>query len=142
MSSLALALAATLVVSPAAAQPAPPNVDLPIRFARGTHQRTVSNAVYPGRRHVYTLRARAGQTIAVRIASRQDDAVFVINGTTAEFRNIGGGADAIILVPLTGRDNSGVRAWRGRLPAAGQYAILVMATGEALSTYRLTVRLR
>lgn len=99
-----------------------------VRFPRGGTTATLKNSVVRGTRDRYTLGARAGQQMSVRITSVERNAVFTIytpDGGTLE--GAGEGQDAA--------------NWSGKLPAGGDYVIEVGGTrGNATYTLKVTVR--
>lgn len=99
-----------------------------VRFARGRTTATFKNSVVRGTRDRYTLGARAGQKMSVRITSVERNAVFTIytpDGGTLE--GAGEGQDA--------------SKWSGELPSSGDYVIEVGGTrGNATYTLKVTVR--
>lgn len=95
---------------------------VPIAFAPGTFSATVAGKAALGFGDTYTLRARAGQTLALRVSSQRGTAVggvIVLHGNTLV-------ADAKL-------------RWTGKLPANGEYAISVEGATDSLVPYRLTV---
>lgn len=99
-----------------------------VRFARGRTTATLKNSVVRGTQDRYTLEARAGQKMNVRITSLERNAVFTIYtpaGRTLE--GAGEGQDA--------------RNWSGKLPESGDYLIEVGGT-RGNATYTLTVSVR
>lgn len=97
-----------------------------VRFPRGGTTATLKNSVVRGTRDRYTLGARAGQKMSVRITSVENNAVFDIytpqGGTLA-----GEGEDST--------------DWSGTLPEDGDYIIEVGGTrGNATYTLEVTIR--
>ena len=81
-------------------------------------------------RHVYLLRARAGQTVTVRITARgRGDAVFSIRKPDGEHVD---------------EDRSVETEWSGELPETGDYRISVFNPTQfrGLTRYTLEVRMR
>ncbi len=103
--------------------PAQSNRTMRIRFARGRSTKVIEDAVVRGTRDRYLLRARAGQTLIVRITSLEDNAVFDIHApgrrTLAEETT----------------------DWSGELPRSGDYVIVVGGT-RGNASYRLEVTVR
>jgi hypothetical protein len=122
MRRAAILLAALAVAAPALAQ-------TPIRFARGASSAVIEGSVLRGERATYSLAARAGQTMTLRIASPEENAVFQLHGPGAG-------------QPLPGAaEGDDARSWQGRLPADGTYLIVVGAT-RGNASYRLEVAVR
>jgi hypothetical protein len=97
-----------------------------VRFPRGGTTATLKNSVVRGTRDRYTLGARAGQKMSVRITSVENNAVFVI------YTPDGG--------TLLGEAEESTD-WRGTLPQDGDYVIEVGGTrGNATYTLKVTVR--
>ncbi len=99
-----------------------------VRFARGRSSATIKNAVVRGDRDRYLVGAKARQRITVRIRSFENNAVFQIQGPNGRFlRGAEEGQDAT--------------RWSGKLPAGGNYAIVVGGTrGNATYTLDIAVR--
>jgi hypothetical protein len=100
-----------------------------IRFQRGKSTAVIENAVVRGDRDRYLLGARAGQSMSVRITSLERNAVFTVYRPGGQ-RALAGteeGKDAV--------------RWSGRLPATGDYEILVGGT-RGNASYTLTVSIR
>jgi hypothetical protein len=99
-----------------------------IIFAKGKHSRTLSNAVIRGDEDVYIAGARAGQKMTVNITSVEKNAVFFIEKPGGGYlKNAGEGDDQT--------------AWKGTLPANGDYKITVAGT-RGNATYKLSVTIR
>ncbi|MGG5820728.1 hypothetical protein [Falsiroseomonas sp. HW251] len=117
-------LAALLLPVAALAQPAP----VEIRFPPGTSGTVVASAVARGEVARYSLGARAGQRMALRIESAEDNAVFqVVAPGGKTLPGAGEGDDA--------------RGWTGDLPVSGPYVIVVGATRGG-AEFRLSVTIR
>lgn len=99
-----------------------------IKFAKGRSSATVSGAVVRGDRDIYLIRAKAEQMMTVRITSREDNAVFQVQGPDGEFLQDAGEEDDAKMVTNT-------------LPFDGDYKIIVGGT-RGNATYRLTVSIR
>ena len=97
-----------------------------IRFARGSSTAVVEDAVIRGTRDRYLLKARAGQTMTVRITSVEDNAEFDIYPSRGK-------------KPLEGAYE--VTDWTGKLPRSGDYVIEVGPT-RGNASYRLEVTIR
>jgi len=130
--ALALALAPGLAAQEAVT---------PIRFARGTSGAEVAGGVVRGERALYSLGARAGQTLTARITAAEGNAVFQIYAPGAVPRT----QDAMLEVAGTTLPGAGegedARAWSGVLPATGDYLIVVGGT-RGNASYRLSVSVR
>ena len=94
-----------------------------IRFARGRTTAVVRDTVRLCTAHDYRLRARAGQTMSVNLATGRRTS-FTINTPD------GGG--------LEGAD--GVKSWSGELPADGEYIIMIGTDATAAYTLEVTIR--
>lgn len=125
-----VAVIAVLVFSWLMAAESRAGVTRPIRFAPGTSSGVVAGGVIRGERDIYTLKARAGQQMEVRITSVEDNAVFQIVQP-------GAGQNAL---PGAG-DGEDAKTWKGRLPATGEYRIVVGGTRGNCS-YKLTVTIK
>ena len=99
-----------------------------IKFAKGRNSATVSGTVIRGDRDTYILGARGGQTMTVSITSREDNAVFQIETPDGDF------------LPRAGEMDD-ARKWSGRLPADGDYRIIVGGT-RGNASYKVTVSIR
>jgi hypothetical protein len=116
-SSNKLRTALTVALLLLASVPAPAaGVNKKVRFARGSTSTTIDGAVARGDRDRYTVGARAGQRMTVRVHSLENNAVFQIYrpGGKRTLAGAGEGEDAT--------------AWEGELPAAGNYVIVVGGT--------------
>ncbi len=135
----ALLLAATLLCASAPVL-AEPQVQ-PIRFARGASGAEVQGAVVRGERALFSLEARAGQTLTARITAPEDNAVFQIWHPGAVPRQ----QDGMAMVDGTALPGAGegedARSWSGRLPASGAYLIVVGGT-RGNAAFRLSVTVR
>jgi hypothetical protein len=97
-------------------------LSVPLVFAAGQSSATVSGKAALGFDDVYTFAAGGGQTISLALASQGHEppvTVTLLHGDT-------------ILA------NAG-RSWSGKLPATGQYRILVEGAEDALVPYTLTI---
>src|SRR5918998_4319530 len=136
-------LALTLSVVLGAAAPAPPTaasglsapkaeaaqcrgtdrpINKQIRFARGRTTAVIRDAVRLCTSHVYSLRAREGQTMSVHLATG-DRTSFTVYAPT----------DAV-------GDADGVKDWSGRLPETGRYQVIVATDATASYTLEVTIR--
>jgi hypothetical protein len=126
----ALLLGLLLLAGPATAQQ-------DIRFARGASSAEVSGTVLRGERVAYSLGARAGQAMTLRIASPGENAVFQLYAPGARLT-----PDGVAGEPLPGAaEGEDARRWQGRLPADGAYLVVVGAT-RGNAAYRLEVAIR
>lgn len=99
-----------------------------VKFAKGKTSATVSGALLRGDRDIYTVGAKAGQLMSVRITSTEENAVFQIQKTGGEF--LDGAAE--------GEDAT---EWSGALPENGDYEIIVGGT-RGNATYKMTVSIK
>lgn len=94
-----------------------------------------------GERALYSIEARRGQSLTLRITASEMNAVFQIfaPGATPDTR------DSILEVTgsaLPGAaEGDDAMQWSGRLPQTGQYLLVVGAT-RGNASYRLTVGIR
>ncbi len=103
----------------------------PLHFAKGTSSATVKGTIEGDRTVDHTVRARAGQTMSVRLAT----------GHGANYFNVlpPGSDDVAIFVGSTGGN-----AWSGTLPSDGEYRVRVYRMRSAArrnesASYTLTV---
>jgi hypothetical protein len=103
----------------------------PVQFAKGASSATVQGTIQGDQTVDYTVRARAGQTMTVKLATR--------NG--ANYFNVlpPGSNDVAIFV-----GSSGGNEWSGKLPADGEYKLRVYLMRSAArrnetASYTLTV---
>ena len=99
-----------------------------VRFARGTSSATIHGAVVRGDRDRYYVSAKRGQTMSVKITSREDNAAFEIyfSGEQESLEGAGEGDDAT--------------NWSGELPADNDYVIVVGGTrGNATYTLKISI---
>ena len=97
-----------------------------IHFPRGSTAITLHGTVVRGDRDTYVLRARAQQTMRVRLTSLEQNAVFQLYqpGKHATVQGAGEGEDATV--------------WSGTVPVTGDYTIVVGAT-RGNTSYTLAV---
>ena len=137
---VAFAIAAWLGAAPSAraAEPAEP---APIRFAPGASSAQVQGAVVRGERALYTLEARAGQRLTLRIAASEGNAAFQLYapGARPQTRDFGVGIEGQALSGAS--EGEDARRWMGTLPQTGAY-LLVVGPTRGNATYRLTVAIR
>jgi hypothetical protein len=97
-------------------------MSIPLVFAAGASSATVSGKVALSFGDVYTFAAAAGQTISLALASQgraAPDTLILLHGDTIL-------ADA-------------GRAWSGKLPATGQYRLIVEGAEDSLIPYTLRI---
>ena len=129
-------LAGLALAMPAAAEPGV----TPIRFAPGTSSAEVSGSVERGGRAVYSLGARAGQTMRLRVtAVEQNAAVQVwLPGASLPADDTMGEITGQTL-PGAG-EGQDATAWSGQLPRTGTYLVVVGPTrGGASYTLRVSI---
>lgn len=97
-----------------------------LAFAPGTSSATRTGTAALGFGDTYTLRARAGQVLALSLTTP--------GGKPFGHALLLRGTDTLVA-------DAGAR-WRGTLSATGDYAIAVEGDGESLAPYRLTVTIR
>ena len=113
----------------------------PIRFARGASGAEIRGAVVLGERALYSLEARKGQRMSLRITAPERNAVFQVYapGAVPEIK------DSVLEVagealPGAGEGEDATR-WTGVLPRTGAYLVVVGST-RGNATYRLAVSIR
>jgi hypothetical protein len=102
--------------------PAAAQMSSPIHFAKGADHAVLSGTIVGHEYHDYVLRARAGQTMAVKLT------VTGTNGDGSAFFNIlpPGSSGAAIFNGSTSADGSG----RVKLPEDGDYRVRVYLMGN------------
>jgi hypothetical protein len=100
-----------------------------IRFPRGSTSTVIEGAVIRGEMDRYILGAKAGQQMSVRITSLEDNAAFhiYVPGFKKTLDGAGETDDATL--------------WTGKLPASGDYMIVVGGT-RGNASYRLEVTIK
>jgi hypothetical protein len=100
-----------------------------VRFAKGTSSTTIRGVVVRSDRDRYYVAAKKGQTMSVKITSRESNAVFQIYlaGEQESLPGAGEGYDAT--------------KWSGPLPADNEYVIVVGGT-RGNATYTLTITIK
>jgi len=100
-----------------------------VRFARGASSATIHGAVVRGDRDRYYVKAKRGQTMSVKITSRENNAAFEIyfSGEQESLEGAGEEDDAT--------------NWSGALPADNDYVILVGGT-RGNASYTLTISIK
>jgi len=135
-----LVLACVIAGVSSAAERATPVV--PIRFARGASSAEVHGAVVRGERALYSVEAREGQHMSLRITSIESNAAFQVYAPGAERRMGDASALEIAGEALPGaREGDDATQWTGVLPRSGAYLVVIGAT-RGNTTYRLTVKIR
>jgi hypothetical protein len=115
-----------LALLPAAARAQAPPTE--IRFPPGESGTTIAGAVARGEVARYLLRARAGQRMALRIASAEGNAVFQVIAPAGK--------------PLPGAGEADDASdWAGALPQTGPY-VIVIGTTRGGAEFRLDVAIR
>ena len=128
------------VTSAASAQRSAQDVT-PIRFARGASSAAVAGSVIRGERALYSLDARAGQTLTARISAAETNAVFQLYAPGARAALRDGMLDVTGHALPGAGDGADARAWEGRLPADGAYLFIIGGTrGNAQYSLSVTVR--
>ncbi len=97
-------------------------VDRQIRFSRGSISSVVSGRIARGTSHIYRVRARAGQEMAVVLKTRGETS-FTVSGWSAGI--------------LEGAD--GVRQTVVELPETGEYVIQIGTDETANYTLEITI---
>ncbi|WP_207538014.1 hypothetical protein [Sabulicella rubraurantiaca] len=128
---LALALAPGLAAAEGCNPPAP------LRFAPGASGTVVDGAVPRGAPDCFTLRARAGQTMEVRVDSPERNAALSVWAPGWRLA-VDGTAVDITPDPL---DTGNGKRFRLVLPRSGEY-LLVMGTERGGAPYRMTLSIR
>ncbi len=112
-----------------------------IQFARGASSAEVRGAVVRGERALYSIEAREGQHMSLRIVSTEKNAVVQVYapGAKQEMR------DSVLhmsgnTLPGAGEGDDAAQ-WAGALPTSGVYVVVVGST-RGNATYRLTVTIR
>ena len=100
-----------------------------VRFAPRTSSTTIRGAVIRGERDRYYLAAKAGQTMSVKIASTEKNAVFQIYFHGEEESLPGAG------------DDDDATTWSAQLPIDNEYVIVVGGT-RGNATYALTISIK
>jgi hypothetical protein len=93
-----------------------------IRFARGRTTTVIKDTVRLCTSHEYTLRASAGQTMSVHLATGKKTS-FTVQSPSG-----------------TIEDADGVKDWSGELSEAGDYVIVIGTDATAAYTLEVTIR--
>jgi hypothetical protein len=100
-----------------------------VRFVHGASSTTIRGAVVRGERDRYYVGAKRGQTMSVKITSREDNAVFQIYFAGEQESLSGAG------------EEDDATNWSGELPADNDYVIVVGGT-RGNASYTLTISIR
>ena len=124
--TLLLGISATLTAA-GAVEPVPtPKM---IFFATGSTRGTVGGHVQRGARHLYSLKALAGQIMTVTITAPDDNAVFQIYEPGVQASRDADGVLQFTGTPLAhAADGDDATRWNGRLPHSGTYLVVVGST--------------
>jgi hypothetical protein len=95
-----------------------------IKFAKGKHQASVPGSAKYGRSYVYTLGAKAGQTMDVSVTAKNRELTFSVIGPDDE----------------TLEGAFGVTEWSGTLPANGKYQVVVVMNDENAGSVPFTLK--
>lgn len=95
-----------------------------IKFAKGKHEASVPGSARYGRSYVYTLGAKAGQTMDVSVTAKNRELTFSVIGPDDE----------------TLEGAFGVTEWSGTLPANGKYQVVVVMNDENASSVPFTLK--
>ena len=93
-----------------------------LRFARGRTTAVMKDTVRLCTSHEYRLRARAGQTMSVHLATGRRTS-FTLQSPSG-----------------TVEDADGVKDWSGELPETGEYVIQIGTDATAAYTLEVTIR--
>ena len=109
-----------------------------IRFPAGSASAKAEGAVIRGERDLYSLTAKAGQTMEVSISALEDNAVFAIfkPGSTATVKD--GFTEITGEAVSKASETDDAKTWKGTLPTSGKYLIVVGGT-RGNATYKLKV---
>ena len=94
-----------------------------VKFDRGASSKTVKDSVIRGTRDIYLLGANKGQQMNLNITSLEDNAVFDVVSPNGQILQ------------------QEVRNWSGKLPANGDYQVVVGGT-RGNATYELTTEIK
>lgn len=112
-----------------------------IRFVAGASSAEVHGGVVRGDQALYSIEARQGQRMSVRISSTEKNAVFQLYAPGAKPETV----DSILQVegeslPGAGEGDDAMQ-WSGILPRSGSYLVVVGGT-RGNANYRLKVEIR
>ena len=99
-----------------------------IKFAKGKTTTSVSGTVIRGDVDTYILGAKAGQTMTVKVTALENNAAFQIQAPDGSYLRGAGETDD-------------AANWSGKLPASGDYKIIVGGT-RGNASYRLRVGIK
>ncbi|BAZ18059.1 hypothetical protein NIES4071_99410 [Calothrix sp. NIES-4071] len=102
---------------------APTRKAVRIKFANGTNSKTIEQSVIRGERDTYLVGAKRGQRMNLKITSLEKNAAFDV------------------IAPDGKTIKEGVTTWSGKLPANGDYKIVVGGT-RGNASYKLTVEIK
>ncbi len=85
-----------------------------IKFAKGKSEATMWGSARYARSYVYTLGAKAGQTMEISVSAKNQDLRFSVIGPDEE----------------TLEDAFGVTEWLGKLPLGGKYQVVIVMNDE------------
>jgi hypothetical protein len=100
-----------------------------VKFARGTSSTTIRGAVIRGDEDRYYLSAKKGQTMSVKITSREKNVVFQIYYSGEQVSLPGGG------------ETDDATNWSGQLTDDNEYVIVVAGT-RGNASYTLTISIK
>ena len=112
-----------------------------IRFDHGTSNGAVQGSVARGERALYSLSARAGQTLTAHITAVEANAVFQLYPPGARPVQRDGMLEVDGSALPGAADGEDARSWQGQLPASGTYLFVVGGT-RGIASYRLSVTVR
>jgi len=112
-----------------------------INFAHGRSSATVRGAVVRGERALYSVKARKGQRMSVRIVGPEKNVVFQVYGPGTSYKMTNTGLQITgDTLPGAG-DADDAERWSGTLPRSGVY-LLVVGTTRGNAAFQLTVSVR
>jgi hypothetical protein len=132
MNTLIRSIAACAALAAGSRVLAAPSIETrPIHFAKGSSSATVTGTIQGHQTIDYKVRARAGQTMSVKLVTRNDASYFNVLPP--------GSNDVAIFVGSTGGSE-----WSGALPSEGEYTVRVYlmrsaARRDESAAYTLTV---
>lgn len=110
----------------------------PIRFARGASGAEVEGAVLRGERAMYSIEARAGQRLSLRMTAVENNAVFQVYAPGARPERRDYGLEILGTALAGAAEGDDTTEWAGSLPITGGY-LLVVGASRGNATYRLTI---
>jgi hypothetical protein len=133
----ALALASFLLPGLAQAEGSAAQIK-EVRFARGTSGAQYDGAVVRGDRDVYSIKARKGQRMTLRIVAAEKNAAVQVYapGAKTEIRDSTLNVSGVTLRGAGEGDDAA--KWTGTLPKSGTY-VLVVGSTRGNATYRLNI---